>query len=144
MRTSLCPSLRKLRHRRRLVLVDAQVVHEGVAFPWVGHLAAIEVDLEAEAVFALVQSTPHAAAQLFSIYSGFFFWHSPLGVPVLAGVVLTKWVRRGGERERCEYRHGPRHCFVFGWWLRRRLDLLSSSCDAFASCYLWAVQSFRS
>ena len=62
----LVPYIRKLRHRRRLVLVDSQIVREGVAVV-VRHLVAVEVDLEPKQSFALVQSTPHAAAQLFSI-----------------------------------------------------------------------------
>ena len=121
----LVPELRKLRHRRRLVLVDAQVVRERISI-MISHLVAIEVDLEAEAVlgFGAVDAARCRAALLHitRIFLAFSLLRPVLTLRVL---VLTKRVGRG-ERERRERRDVPLHglCLARCGGVRATSDLL--------------------
>ena len=114
----LVPRIGKLRHRRRLVLVDPQIIGKSVSI-MIGHLVAVQVDLEAKTVpsFRAVDAARGRAALLHitGILNTFALLRPVLTLRVL---IRTQRVRRG-ERERRERREGPRHRFVFGS-LRRR------------------------
>ena len=128
----LVPQLRKLRHCRRLVLVDAQVVRERISV-MVGHLVAIEVDLEAEAVrlwCSRRRTLPRSSSPCSSDFLAFSLLR-----PVLALRVLVRAARlvRGGEREQSESWYPSRH--------RACLFSLRRRARAIFCCFLVAAKS---
>jgi len=98
----LVPELRELRHRRRLVLVDPQVVREGVAV-MVRHLVSIKIDLEAKTVFCF-GTVDAARCRAALLHVARVLNTFALLRPVVALGVLVRAARlgRGGEREREE------------------------------------------